>query len=108
MTVSDNPGIYLIVNFDWPKPFKPEFGQFAQELHDAVQSQDWISEALSASGGLGGAQSSVWIFWLENYAALDRLFSAQEDPVCAAYRSFFMSMDNVEDKVRQEIRFRQG
>jgi len=46
------------------------------------------------------------MFWLENYAALDRLFSGQEDPVCAACRVFFISMDNVEDRVRQEVRFR--
>ena len=106
MADSSELGIYLIVDFDWPKPFKPQYGQFAVELHSAVQNQDWITEVLSASGGLGRGRSSVWVFWLENYAALDRLFSVQEDLVSAAYRAFFTSMENVDDKVREEVRFR--
>ena len=106
MTKSDKPGIYLIIDFDWPKPFKPEYGQRAKELHNIVQNQDWIAETLAASGGLGGEQSSVWVFWLVNYASLDRLLSDPNDPVSEAYHAFFSSMDNVKDKLREEVRFR--
>jgi len=40
MASSDKLGIFLIINFDWPNPFKPVFRKFAQELHDAFQNQD--------------------------------------------------------------------
>jgi hypothetical protein len=106
MAAKEEPGIYLIVHFEWPKPFKPEFGQFAKDLHDAVQGQDWIREVLTASGGIGSGQSSLWVFWLKNYGALDRLFSDQEEPASEAYRAFFNVMDDVSDSVREEVRFR--
>ena len=98
-------GIYLIVDFDWPTPFKPEYGQLARELHDAAQDLDWFKEVMAGSGGLGGGQSSVWVFWLENYAALDRLFSDQDELASAAYRAFFSVMVNVEDRVREQVHF---
>lgn len=75
------PGIYLIVHFNWLKEFTPEIGKKARRLHDVVQGKDWIREAVAASGGLGGRYSSLWIFWLENYAALDRLFRSEGDEV---------------------------
>lgn len=105
MPDAERTRMYFIVDFDWPSPFEPEYGQRAEELHSSVQGHEWIKEVLAASGGLGGGQSSVWVFWLENYAALDRLFSDQEDPVCEAYRSFFSAMDDVDDKIREEVRF---
>jgi len=105
MSGENEAGIYLIVDFDWPKPFKPEYGQFARELHDAVQDQEWIAEILAGSGGIGAGRSSVWVFRLSNFGSLDRLFSSSSDAVGEAYRKFFASMENVEDKVREEVRF---
>lgn len=106
MAQTENPGVYLIVNFDWPRPFKPEYGDSARELHIALQDQDWIEEVLAASGGLGAGQSSIWLFWLENYAALDRLYSDPDEPVGKAYRAFFGVMEAVDDRIREEVRFR--
>jgi len=45
------------------------------------------------------------VFWLENSAALDRLFSDRENQAGKAYRSFFSAMDNFSDKIREEVRF---
>ena len=95
----------MIIDFDWPKAFKPEHGELAPALHKATQNKSWIREVMAASGGIGGKQSSIWIFWLENYGALDRLLAEREEPVAIAYRAFFSAMESVEDKVREEVRF---
>lgn len=60
---------------------------------------------VAASGGIGGGPSSLWIFKLANYAALDRLFHDEEDPVAGAYRAFFGEMVDVQDMVREEVIF---
>jgi hypothetical protein len=100
-----HPGIYLIVEFDWPQPFEQEHAKLARALHDAVQGRDWIKETAAASGGIGGRRSSLWVFRLESYAALDRLFKDREDPVSQAYLAFFSKMATVEDWVREEVVF---
>ncbi|MGD2027516.1 MAG: hypothetical protein PVI99_06835 [Anaerolineales bacterium] len=99
------PGIYLIIEFDWPQPFEDEHGKLARALHDAVQEKDWIKESAAASGGVGGRRSSLWVFWLESYAALDRLFKDREDPVSQVYTAFFSKMAAVEDWIREEVYF---
>jgi len=100
------PGIFLILEFKWPQPFQDEHGKLAWALHNAVQGQSWIRESVAASGGVGGKQPSMWIFWLENYAALDRLFfKEEEDPVSKAFKTFFSKMLNVEDYIREEVLF---
>ena len=43
-----------------------------------VQGKSWIKEALAASCRIGGGQEPVWIFWLENWAALDRLLKDED------------------------------
>ena len=98
-------GIYLIVEFEWPRPFSPEDGQNARKLHDELQGKDWIKEVVAASGGIGGGAHSIWIVWLRNYAALDRLFHNQDDPVSQAYNAFFSQMPVVNDKVREQVDF---
>ena len=105
----DNPrqaGIYLFVDFDWPKPFQPEYGAKARTLHTATQDGGWIKEVAAASGGVGAGPSSVWVFWLDSYSALDRLLRDQENPVAQAYQSFFSQMLTVTEKVREEVVFR--
>jgi hypothetical protein len=98
-------GIYLIVEFDWPSPFQKEQGDMAKALHQVVVESDWIEEAVAASGGVGGGPSSLWIFKLPDYAALDRLFHDQEDSVSKAYAAFFSTMVNVQDKIRGQVLF---
>lgn len=106
MTDSRKPGIYLIVEFDWPRPFTPEQGKMAGQLHRVVQDKSWIKETVAASGGIGGGPSSVWIFWLENYAALDKLMNDRDDEVSQAYTQFFLEMPLVQEKIRGEVLFR--
>jgi hypothetical protein len=98
-------GLYLIVEFDWPRPFQPEHGTLARKLHDVVQGQTWIKETVAASGGLGSGPSSLWIFWLENYAAFDRLLRAKDDVISQAYTAFMSEMVNVSERVRDEVLF---
>lgn len=98
-------GLYLIVEFEWPQPFSEEHAKNARALHDVVQNQDWIREVVAASGGLGDGPPSLWIFWLPDYAALDRLLRNQEDPVSRAYTTFFSEMPVVKDKIREEVAF---
>ena len=98
-------GIYLIMEFEWPRPFTQDHAKNARALHDIVQGQDWIKEVGAASGGLGDGPPSIWIFWLPDYAALDRLLRSQEDPVGRAYATFFSQMPVVKDKIREEVAF---
>ena len=97
--------IYLLVQFNWPRPLEPGHGQMAKALHETLQGQKWIKEVVAASGGVGGDASSLWIFKLPNYAALDRLFHDEGDPVAAAYQNFFSEMVDVQDMVREEVVF---
>jgi hypothetical protein len=105
MTTNPQPGIYLIVEFDWPKPFETSHAKKARALHDNVQEQPWIEETVAASGGLGEKLGSIWIFKLANYAALDTLLNDETDPVATAYRNFFSEMAAVEDRIREEVVF---
>ena len=98
-------GIYLIVEFEWPQPFTQEHGQNARKLHDVVQDKEWIQEVVAASSGIGDGPPSIWIFWLPDYAALDRLFHDKEDPVRQAYLAFFSQMPVVHDKIREKVAF---
>ena len=108
--MADQPraGIYLIVEFDWPRPFENEHGRLAAALHQATLEHDWVREVVTASGGLGGELSSIWIFWLPNYAALDRLLKDERDPVSRAFNNFFSHMAAVHDRIREEVIFMSG
>lgn len=97
--------IFLLVQFNWPRPFQVEHGQKAKALHEVLQGETWIEDVVAASGGVGGGPSSLWIFKLQSYAALDRLFHDEEDPVAAAYTAFFSEMVDVEDMIREEVIF---
>lgn len=105
MSEKSSAGIYLIVEFDWPNPITKQQGQNAAKLHEIVQNQSWIKEAVAASGGIGGGPACIWIFWLENYAALDRLLHDKTNGVCQAYLAFFSEMPTVNDKIREEVIF---
>ena len=96
--------IYLIVLFNFPKPFLSEYGEKAKALHQALLDQVWIEEVFAASGGIGGGPSSMWVFKMDGYASLDRLF-AGSDPVSKAYVDFFRTMEDVQDMVREEVLF---
>lgn len=102
-----DPGIYLIVEFDWPADAEKmeQVGTKARKLHDVTQDKKWIKEIVAASGGIGGTSSSIWIFWLSNYASLDKLLKDPENEVGQAYNDFFHLMPNVTDKLREEVVF---
>jgi hypothetical protein len=100
------PGLYLIVDFDWPEPILTEAIDKARHLHKVLQGQSWIRETVAASGGVGGGPRSTWIFWLENYAALDRLLHHPVDEISKAYNDFFSAMPVVLDKVRDQVLFK--
>lgn len=100
------PGLYLIVDFDWPELLLPEAADKARRLHKTVQGQSWIREVVAASGGVGGGPRSTWIFWLENYAALDRLLHDPSDEISKAYNDFFSAMPVIVDKVRDQVVFK--
>lgn len=97
-------GIYLVVRFNFPSPFQPEYGEKAKALHQALQGQDWIQEVFAGSGGIGGGPSAIWVMKLDNFAALDRLFGG-EDVVSKAYVEFFGLMDDVDDLIREAVVF---
>ena len=101
----DQIGIFYIVYFDWPEKMSSEVVEYAKELHVAVNHANWIEEILAASGGIGGQQSSVWIFRLANYGQLDQLLRETGDSVHKAYQKFFNEMTNVEDLIREEVNF---
>jgi hypothetical protein len=106
MSAIQSPGLYLIVEFNWPQNFTPEDAEKARVLHERLQGQDWISEVLAASGGIGQGGSSIWIFGLQDYAGLDRLLMMPEDPVSKAFVGFFSRMADVSERVRQQVLFR--
>lgn len=105
MDSTDSPGVYLFVHFNWPKGYTKKMAQAARALHDQVLSADWIQEVLAASGGIGGGPSSVWVFRVDDYAALDRLLKDLQDPVAQAYRDFFQDMVDVNESLREEVLF---
>lgn len=99
-----NSGIFLVVQFSFPKPFQTEFGAKAKALHQALDGQDWIKEVFAASGGIGAGPSSIWVFKLNDFSALDRLMGG-EYPVSKAYVDFFGAMEDVNDFIREEVIF---
>ena len=103
----ESPGIYFIVNFDWPDDFSPDIAQTAKKLHVLTSENppNWIHEVVAASGGIGGDEGSVWIFWLPNYSSLDKLFHDQNEEISRTYRKFFSSMKKVRDSVRDKVQF---
>ncbi len=98
-------GIYLIVEFDWPEEIGKALAQTAKQLHTLTDDGDWMREAVAASGGIGGEFSSLWVFWLKDYAALDRLFHDRENEISQTYRAFFSQMRKVHDSVREQVVF---
>ncbi|MCA0456800.1 MAG: hypothetical protein LCI00_22700 [Chloroflexi bacterium] len=103
--MTQQAGIYVFIDFEWPTPFEQAHAKLARRLHDAVQGQTWIREVVAASHGLGTGPSSSWVFWLENYGALERLLRTPDDAVCKAYTAFFEVMPLKEQKVREEVLF---
>jgi hypothetical protein len=106
MAAAPAPGLYLIVEFNWPHNFTPADAEKARLLHERLQGREWIAEVLAASGGIGHGGSSIWVFRLQDYAGLDRLLMMREDPVSQAFVDFFSRMADVSERVRQEVIFR--
>lgn len=96
--------IYLIVRFNFPRPFRAEYGEKAKALHQSLQGHTWIEEIFAASGGIGPGPAALWVFRLQNYAGLDELFHG-DNPVSKAYMDFFSVMEDVTDSVREEVLF---
>ena len=105
MNDTPHPGIYLIIEFDGPEAITKEHAQNAARLHSVTQNKDWIKEVVAGSGGIGTGPCCIWIFWLENYAALDRLLQKPNNEVSQAYHAFFNDMPVVQDKIREKVVF---
>lgn len=105
MAAEPRAGIFLFVQFNWPSNFTKEMATAAKDLHLAVEKADWIQETLAASGGLGSGPSNWWVFWMADYASLDRLLHGGEDEVSQAYAAFFASMVDVSEAVREQVVF---
>ncbi|MFW9777585.1 MAG: hypothetical protein ACFFE8_01945 [Candidatus Heimdallarchaeota archaeon] len=99
------PGIYLIIEFDWPGHITPEIRKNASELHRVVEDEEWIREVAAGSSGIGGMASSIWIFWLRDYSSLDILLRDKKNAIHRAYMEFFEKMINVSDQIKEEIIF---
>jgi hypothetical protein len=100
-----NAGIYLIVQFNWPDKPSNDMAKKARALHDAVQGAGWVREAVAGYGGLGSGPSSIWVFWLENYAALEKLLRDKADPIQQVYVAFFAEMKDLNESLREEVLF---
>jgi hypothetical protein len=102
---TNKAGIYLFVDFEWAEPFNPEHGKLARKLHDTVQGQSWIKEVAAGSNGIGQGTKHVWVFWLENYAALETLLRDESNEIGKLYKAFFSAMPVVHEKLREEVWF---
>jgi hypothetical protein len=105
MDAKPRAGIYLFVQFNWPPNFTKEMAEAAKALHLAVEKADWIQETLAASGGLGSGPANWWVFWMADYASLDRLLHGGEDAVSLAYGAFFTNMVDVSEAIREQVVF---
>ena len=98
-------GIYLIIDFNWPEEITEEMAKGAAHLHKLTLELDWIKDVVAAAGGIGSGLSCTWVFWLENYGALDKLLKDYESEICKTYLNFFKSMAKMKEKIREEVQF---
>ena len=108
LTENQKPGIFLILEFDWPREETPDMYKAAGNLHNKVQKTDWIEEIFAGFGGIGSGKASIWVFKMSTYADLDKLLNSyklDQNEVSKAYSKFFKLMINVEEKIRQEVVF---
>jgi hypothetical protein len=97
--------LYLFIEFEWPREVTKELGGLAHKLHTLTQDAGWIQEVVAASGGIGGEMSSVWVFQLADYAALERLMRDPDDEISQTYMQFFSQMADVRDSLREQVVF---
>jgi hypothetical protein len=97
--------LYLFIEFEWPAEMTKELAGLAHKLHTLTQAESWIQEAVAASGGIGGTYSSVWVFKLDGYSALEKLMRDQENEISQTYMQFFSQMANVRDSLREQVVF---
>jgi len=106
MTSSSSPGIFLIVEFDWPNPTPPAMYQAAASIHRSLKQSIWMQEVLGGFGGIGSNYQSIWIFKFANFADIDILLNNTSDRAeVKVYSSFFDNMKNVKTIIKQEVTF---
>ena len=106
MTNNSSPGIFLIVEFDWPSPTPPALFQAAASLHKTLERSIWMQEILGGFGGIGSHYQSIWIFKFSNFADIDILLeNGNEREEVEAYSAFFDNMKNVKTIIKQEVTF---
>lgn len=109
--MSDNivkSSIFLIVEFNWPSETTPEMYKGAGDLHKTVIAAGWIKEVLAGFGGIGPGRASIWVFKMASYADLDKLvnsYKTDQNEVSKSYSAFFDMMEDVEEKIREEVVF---
>ena len=97
-------GFYLIIEFDWPSTISKELALIVRKFHDLVMEEDWLEETIAASGGIGGDNSSLWIFRIENYASLDK-FLHGKNPVAENFPKWADKMAKMKLSVKEQVKF---
>ena len=108
MSITNTPGLFLIVEFDWPKEITPQLFKASSHLHEVVTQSDWIDEKVAGYGGLRIDFQCIWIFRVNDFVALEKLLNLPEDEqddVAKAYANFFDNMIKVKETIRQEVIF---
>ena len=109
--MSDNivkSNIFLIVEFNWPSETTPDLFKAAGDLHKTVLAAGWIEEVLAGFGGIGPGRASIWVFKMASYADLDKLvnsYNVDQNEVSKSYSTFFGMMEDIEEKIREEVVF---
>ena len=100
--------IFLIVEFNWPSETTPEMYSAAGDLHKTVVAAGWIEEILAGFGGIGPGRASIWVFKMSSYGDLDKIansYKTDQNEVSKSYSKFFEMMEDVEEKIREEVIF---
>ena len=98
------PGIMLIIEFDWPEEITKELATLVRKFHDLVVEADWIEEKVAASGELGGDYGSIWIFRLDNYGGLDEFLHGKNE-ITKSFIEWSNQMADMHLSVKEEVQF---
>ena len=100
----NQPGIVLILQFNWPQTITKELGLKVHHFHDLIIAADWIEEKVPASKGIGGKYNSIWVLKMENYAALDHFLHGKNE-IAENFTEWADQMLKMKINVKEEVQF---